>query len=290
MDFPDYFADAETSFQDAAFVIYGVPYDRTVCFRRGARNAPKTIREATWNFETFNLQTGVDFQRIPVHDYGDLPVQNGDPPAEMIRQVKTFSENIVKNDKIPVVIGGEHSITTGVIQAFPQDIAVLSLDAHLDFRGIYENEVYSHACVIRRIIEHINPENVVILGIRSAEKEELIQAKKQNIQYYDAFTLHKQGVQQTVEEIKRYFTGKSIYLTVDIDVVDPAFAPGVGTPEPFGLTPFDIITCIDQFASQIIGFDVVEVCPAYDHGETSILAAKFIRHLIERIWQEKGLV
>ena len=126
MKFPKYFADAESNFDEAEFVIFGVPYDKTSSFRYGANKAPEDIRQASWNFETFNLRTGFDLKDCKIHDYGDLVVKN-DSPKEMVQKVKEFTSTVVLNNKFPIAIGGEHSITSGIIQAFPKDIAVVSL-------------------------------------------------------------------------------------------------------------------------------------------------------------------
>lgn len=286
MNFPDYFADAESSFDEANFVIFGVPYDKTSSFRIGANRAPREIRHASWNFETFNLKTGNDLRDINFHDYGDLDVKN-DSPQEMVKKVKEFTSMLLSKNKFPVALGGEHSITTGIVQAFPKDIAVLSLDAHIDFRQQYENEPYNHACVIRRIADHINVKNIAVLGIRSAEKEEFEDAKKQGLFYIDAFNIKKSGIKKALDKTKVFLKNKRIYLTLDIDVIDPAYAPGTGTLEPFGLTSFDVLECIECFSPQLVGFDVVEVCPPYDKGQTALLAAKFVRHVIEHVFFKK---
>jgi len=286
MVFPNYFADAESSFNDADFVIFGVPYDKTSSFRHGADQAPNEIRQAGWNFETYNIKTGVDLRDIKFHDYGDLDVKN-DAPEVMVKKVREFTSNLLKKNKFPIAIGGEHSITPGVIQAFPKDIAVLSLDAHIDFRQQYENEPYNHACVIRRIADLINIENIAVLGIRSVEKEEFEEAKNKKLFYRDSFFIKENGIKKAISNTKKYLKNKKIYLTLDIDVLDPAYAPGTSTPEPFGLTPYDIIECIDGFSSQLIGFDVVEVCPPFDKGETALLAAKLIRYVIDRTWTDR---
>ena len=287
MKFPDYFADAESSFEKAEFVIFGVPYDRTSSFRPGASQAPKEIRQSSWNFETFNLKTGNDLRDINFHDYGDLDVKN-DNPFEMIKKVKVFTSMLLSKNKFPIAIGGEHSITSGIIQAFSKDIMVLSLDAHMDFRQQYENEPYNHACTIRRIADHINIKNIAVLGIRSAEKEEFEDAKKQRLFYIDAFDIKKLGIKKALYKTKNFFKNKKIYLTLDIDVMDLAYAPGTSTPEPFGLTSFDILECIDCFSSNLVGFDIVEVCPPYDKGQTALLAARFIRYVIEQVWFKKN--
>ncbi|MDH7507036.1 MAG: agmatinase [Candidatus Thermoplasmatota archaeon] len=286
MKFPNYFADAESSSDEADFIIFGVPYDKTSSFRFGASKAPKQMRQAGWNFETFNLITGFDLKNAKFHDYGDLNVKD-DKPEEMIKKVKEFTSKVLSNNKFPIVLGGEHSITPGIVQAFPKDIAVVSLDAHMDFRNVYENEIFNHACVIRRLSEHVGVENIAVLGIRSAEKEEFEEAKKQGLFFINSFEIKKNGVKKALDKTIGYLGNKKIYLTLDIDVVDPAYAPGTSTPEPFGLTPFEVLDCIDVFSSKLVGFDVVEVCPAYDTGQTALLATKFVRYIIECIIKNK---
>jgi len=284
MDFPNYFADAESSFENASFILFGVPFEKTSSFRHGADKAPYEVRQASWNFERYDLRTGINFEEILVHDYGDLDVQNL-TSKEVFEVTKTFTSKLLVKKKIPIAIGGDHSITPGIIAAFPKDIAVISLDAHMDFRQKYKNDVYNHACVIRRVADHILLQNIAVLGIRSAEKEEYKQAQEQGLFFRDAFTINKIGIEKIIQQTKTNLKGKQIYLTLDIDVVDPAYAPGTSTPEPFGLTPMDVLEIIEAFSPQLIGCDVVEVCPPYDHGQTAVLAAKFVQTFISGIWR-----
>lgn len=285
MVFPDYFADAESDFDEADFVIVGVPYGKTSSFRHGVDKAPREIRQASWNFEAYDLRTGVDLKKIKLHDYGNLDVKNLNT-KETVEKVGDFTCKLLAKNKFPIVIGGEHSITPGVVKAYPNDIAVLSLDAHMDFREQYENNVNNHACVIRRIADHIDIKNIAVIGVRSAEKEEYEHAQKAGLFFVDAFSINKNGFSETIKETKEHLKDKKIYLTLDVDVIDPAYAPATSTPEPFGLDPFDILEFIDAFSSQLIGFDIVEVCPAYDRGETSILAAKLIRSIVGAVWSK----
>lgn len=280
MNFPNYFADAETDYNDSDFVIFGLPYDKTSSFRSGAALAPKQIRESSWNFETYNIRTGIDFIDLKVHDYGDLDIKNN-TPSDMFEKVKVFSKKIIDDRKFPIMIGGEHSVTPGVVHSFSKDIAVLCLDAHLDFRDSYENEKFNHACVIRRISDYIDIKNIGVLGVRSAERQELLEAEKQGLFYADIFKIREKGIDDVIKMTQKYFGDKKIYLTLDIDVIDPAYAPGTSTPEPFGMESFDILKIINVFAKKLVGFDIVEVCPSYDHGQTSVLAAKIIRQVIE---------
>jgi agmatinase len=289
MEFPNYFADAESNVKEALFVLFGVPFEKTSSFRHGADKAPFEVRQASWNFERYDLRTGVTFEKMAVHDHGDLPVQDL-TSREVFTTTREFTSTLVTKQKIPVAIGGDHSITPGIIAAFPKDIGVLSLDAHMDFRQRYKDDVYNHACVIRRVTDQIPVQNIAVLGIRSAEKEEYDEAQHQGLFFRDAFTISRQGINKTIQETMRKLEKKSIYLTIDIDVIDPAYAPGTSTPEPFGLMPLDVLRIIDAFAPQIIGCDIVEVCPPYDHGQTALLAAKLIRICIGEIWRkQKGL-
>ena len=286
MIFPDYFADAESSFDEAEFIIFGVPYDKTSSFRKGASKAPKEIRQASWNFETYNLKTGKDLRDIKFHDFGDLDVKN-DSPQDMIKKVRDFTSKILEKNKFPIALGGEHSITPGIIQAYPKDTAVLSLDAHIDFRQEYENEPYNHACIIRRIADHIDIKNIAVLGLRSADKEECEDAKKQDLFSIDSFEIKKSGMKKALDKTKDFLKNKNLYLTLDVDVIDLTYAPGTSTPEPFGLTTFDVLECIEGFSPQLIGFDVVEVCPPYDKGQTALIAAKLVRNIIENVYFKK---
>ena len=283
MNFPNYFADAESNFNDADFVIFGIPYDKTSSFRLGARKGPDEIRLSSWNFETYNIRTGRDLKEINFHDYGNLDVENLSP-IEMVKSVKNFTSKLLEKNKFPIALGGEHSITPGIIQAYPKDIAVISLDAHLDFRQKYEDEPFNHACSIRRIADHVDIKNIAVIGVRSAEKEELDDAKKQGLFYIDAFNIRKNGILKVMNDTKKYIGDKNVYLTLDIDVLDIAYAPGTSTPEPFGITSFDVIEFLDYFSPQLIGFDVVEVCPDYDKGQTALIAAKFVRQIIENVY------
>jgi len=285
--FPSYFADAESTYKQAEYVLFGIPYDKTSSFRFGAKKGPDAIRHASWNLESYDMFTGVDFSQISVHDYGNIDGIECLESSLMIKKVKTFSQQIYHDKKIPVGMGGEHSITAGITSNIPQDCHVLVFDAHLDYRDSYENESYNHACTIKRIADHIDVENISVIGVRSAEKDELIQAKKDGLNLYTSLEIRKQGLENTLKEIMRDISSKSIYLSLDIDVIDPGFAPGTGTPEPFGLHPLDICTCFDYVSSNLIGFDIMEVNPLFDHGQTAMLAARYIRYCIENISKSK---
>lgn len=286
MIFPNYLADAEASFNEGDYVIFGIPYDKTGAFRKGTRKAPYAIRQASWNFESYDLLNEVDLQNLDIHDYGDLEIAKDEGSSDMKKKVKDFVFRVLDENKLPLALGGEHTITYPIIDAFNQkrnDFGVVVLDAHLDFKDAYENNPESHACVVRRISELIGIENIAILGVRSGMKDEFDEAKEKNLFFINSFNINKNGIKWAIKKVLDKFNKKQIYLTLDIDAIDPSFAPGTSTPEPFGLTSFDVLDCIESFSKRLIGFDLVEVCPPYDKGETAILAARILRYLISEI-------
>lgn len=275
------FADANASFDDAQFVICGVPFDRTASFRAGARMAPNAIRQASYNFETYLFEHDVDLSDIPMNDLGN--VEECGSPDEMVEVVREIAKRIVNAGKFPVFVGGEHTTTIPVVEAF-DDIGVISIDAHLDYRPEYLGVKYSHACVTRRISEHVGIENVLVFGVRSISTEE---RGDKMPDYIDAFTIHKEGVEKAFRRAARMMEKERVFLTLDIDGIDPAFAPGTGTPEPFGLTPLEVKKCINMLGKRMVGFDITEVSPPYDEGNTAALAARMMREAIAVVWKNR---
>jgi len=277
MKFPSYFADAEESFSHSDYVIVGVPYeDASPSFRECAQFAPDAIREASWNFETYNLFNEMDLQDLKVHDFGNI---------KDLGKLKKLTERIVKNKKKIIVLGGSHSITPYVVKPLSKwypHLNVLVTDAHLDYRDTYQNTPINHACTIRRISEIVPINQITLVGIRSGCKEEKIQSEADGLSYYTSSDVARLGIKKILKQLD----SGHIYLSIDMDVVDPSYAPGVSTPEPFGLDALDIVNIIREIAPRIIGIDVVEVCPAYDTGITALLAAKFIREYIT--WNSKN--
>lgn len=272
------FADAESSFEDAFFVIVGVPFDKTTTFRSGTRFAPTTVREATQNFEKENFEHGTTFDDIPVHDAGDLYEEGS--VDEMVESVYEEAKRIVDAKKFPLFIGGEHSITPPVVKAFGE-ISVITIDAHLDFKDEYQGLKNSHACAHRRIADHVGVGNVFAFGIRSISSDEEVSKAL----YADAFRIHEEGSRNVFDEMLSKLRRRPIYLSLDIDGIDPAYAPGTGTPEPFGLTPWDVRYVVNRIADRLVGFDVVEICPPYDNGNTSVLGARMMREVMAAKWE-----
>ncbi|NYT01060.1 MAG: agmatinase [Methanocellales archaeon] len=271
------FADANSEYIDAKFVIFGAPFDETSCFRSGSKRAPSEIRKASYNFETYNAQYDVDLCDVPFFDLGDI--KRSVSVDEMLKNIRNSVCEIVNDGKIPIMMGGEHSLTYPCIQAF-DCISIVVLDAHLDLRDEYEGYKHSHACVSRRIIEEIGDINYVSIGIRSGAKEEYDFASKRDILFYTVSRIQAEGISNVMHDVVEYLNTDRIYLSIDVDVIDPAYAPGVGNPEPFGMIPADVKYVIQLLAPYTIGFDLVEISPDYDHGQTALLGAKLIREFI----------
>ncbi|MBM4237329.1 MAG: agmatinase, partial [Euryarchaeota archaeon] len=164
------------------------------------------------------------------------------------------------------------------------DIALISIDAHLDYRDSYLGLRYSHACVTRRIVEHLGLENVLVFGVRSISSEEVGGTMPQHI---DAFAIKEMGIEEAFRRALNLLGRRKVFLTLDIDGIDPAYAPGTGTPEPFGLSPLEVKMCIDMAGPRLVGFDITEVSPPYDKGNTAALAARLMREVIAVAWKNR---
>jgi agmatinase len=206
----------------------------------------------------------------------------------MVGGVTQMAADVVGAGKIPIVIGGEHSLAPAVVRAFPKDIGVIGIDAHLDFRDSYLSDQWSHACSARRIADHVGVEHVVYIGVRSYSREEREDLERLGLTYVSVFDVHERGIGSAVDRALKAVNRDKIYLTIDIDGVDPAFAPAVGNPEPFGLAPLQVKKVIGMLAPDLVGMDLNEVSPAWDFGQTSLLAARLIREAIVAIGEARG--
>lgn len=284
--FPDWFADAEATFDGSRFVIAGLPYDATVSYRYGTALGPDAIRQAAWNIERWNIRNGVDLGEVPIHDMGNLDLA-GLSPEKMFETVKRASDRVARAGKFPLFFGGEHSTIPPVVHALKEkypDLAVLQLDAHLDWRREYHGSVNNHACAMRRIADAVGPDKVCGIGIRSVEKAEHDDAVRDGFRFFTSYEVHRRGIGPVLHEALAHLDSQHVYLTLDIDGIDPAYAPATGTPEPFGLTPWDVLTAIQRTAPNLVGFDVNEVSPAWDTGNTAALAARIAREVIGEVW------
>ncbi len=273
------FADANADYKDAQYVICGVPFDGTSCFRKGSRHAPQEIRNQSYNFETYSRQFDVDLRDVGIHDAGDLEV--GRRIDDTLEMIQVHASKFFDDGKIPVMLGGEHSLTLPFVSACKKkypDMGFVVLDAHMDMRSEYEGERNSHACISRHVIENMTKKYASI-GIRSGAREEYEYVRQNGVKVFSAEDVFSSGIESAVKEIRDSIKGP-IYLSIDMDAIDPAYAPALGTPEPYGLTPRDVRTVISCLAPDIVGFDLVEIAPAYDSGNTALLGAKLVRDFI----------
>jgi len=280
------FADAVAKYDDARVALFGVPYDRTCSFRGGSRYGPAAIRQASYNFETFMMDHQRDILDVPFADLGDTPVFG--PSTDMVTGVSKMASDILGAGKVPIAIGGEHSLAPAVVRAFPKDVGVIGIDAHLDFRDSYLDDRWSHACSARRIADHVGVEHVIYMGVRSYSREEREDLERLGLTYVSVFEIHERGIVATLQRAMKQIDRDQIYLTIDIDGVDPAYAPGVGNPEPFGIAPIQIKRLLGILGPSLIGLDLNEVSPAWDHGQTALLAARLIREAIMAIGEARS--
>ena len=271
------FADADASFEEAKFVVLGVPFDRTTSFRPGARFGPDSIRQHSWNFEAYDLETGIDLSEVPIHDLGNAGEFGS--ATDMVASVREEVRPIYAAGKIPIVLGGDHACSPPCVEAFPDggSLGVLYIDAHMDFRSSYLGDPRSHACSSRRIVEKVGARNVVVLGVRSVSREEVDDNRDIGMAYVTAHEVAQEGIESAVQRALNMIKADRVYISLDIDAIDPAYAGGTGTPEPFGLTPRDVKYAIGQAAPRLAGMDIMEVSPHYDTGNTSALAARLAR-------------
>jgi agmatinase len=262
-----------TDFQK--YGILGVPFDGTTSYIPGARFGPRTVREASYNFERYNLKLGKNLNAELI-DLGDIEVVHGNFKKTCIKLKKTI-DDVLKMEIIPIIIGGDHSISYCVIKSISEkldieNITIIHFDAHMDLREEYLGEKYSHATVMRRIFD-MNPKEIVQVGIRSAEEEEAKFAKK------NVTTFSVDDVLEDQARILKYIENIEgpVYVSLDIDVLDPAYAPSVGTPSSCGLDPMQMEKFIMSLKDKnVVGIDILEVSSTQIGDITAINAAKII--------------
>jgi agmatinase len=260
---------------DAPFALLGAPLDITTSFRSGTGQGPEAIRAASQVLEDYSLELDRDLNAQAFADLGDLPLVPGDlvGSLELIEQAVA---HLVAAGGRPFLLGGEHLVTLPVVRALAAvypDLAVLQFDAHADLRNHYLGWQLSHATVMRRVAGIVGPAAVWQFGIRSADREEAAYGRAHTHLYPGERLLA--GCQAA----RQALANRPVYITIDIDVCDPGFAPGTGTPEPGGTSPGKLLRGLRALAGlSVVGLDLVEVCPPYDpSGITAILAARLIR-------------
>ena len=274
------FIKSHSNYEESKAVLYGMPMDWTVSYRPGSRFGPARIREVSIGLEEYSLYLNRELGDVKFFDAGDIPLPFGNP-EKSLAEIKKFVRKVLADGKVPIGMGGEHLVSLPVMEAVYEkypDLAVIHFDAHTDLRTDYEGEEYSHATPIRKFADIVGPTNMYSFGIRSGLKEEFEWAKE-NGMYIAPF--------EVLEPLKiklPELAGRPVYVTIDIDVLDPAHAPGTGTVDAGGITSKELLASIHAIAASnvnVVGFDLVEVAPIYDHSEKTVnAAAKFIREMI----------
>ena len=266
------FTAAETMYETAAIAILPVPYDGTSTWMKGADSGPEAILDASVNLEFYDIETDSEVYKKGIATLE--PVLTNSSPEAMADEVQHRIEAILTDGKFPVLIGGEHSVSIGAFRAVAKhypDFSILQLDAHSDMRDEYEGSSHNHACVMARAKELT--ENITQVGIRSSAIEEKKNIRPNRIFYAHLLKEDKEWMQKVSAQL-----GKQVYITIDLDVLDPAYMPSTGTPEPDGLTYREVMNLLKIISMEhyIIGLDVVELCPHHENKAPDFLAAKLI--------------
>lgn len=266
--------------EQAQVILYGMPMDWTASYRPGSRLGPARIRESSLVHEEYSHYLRRELTHVNYFDAGDIPLPFGNV-EKSLDMIGDFVSEILAGDQIPLGMGGEHLVTLPVVEQVAKkypDLVVIHIDAHADLRPEYEGESYSHATPLYHISNIIGGPNLYQFGIRSMTAKEVQYTKQQKIHFYPFEVLSPlRACLQTLAD-------RPVYVTIDIDVLDPAYAPGTGTPDPGGITTNELLQAIYAIAEsevEVVGADLVEVAPAYDPTEqTVIVASKLIREMI----------
>lgn len=274
---PAGFMGTRETYEEAKAVLVGLPMDFTVSLRPGTRMGPQQIRNVSFGIEDYSVYLDRSLNDISFYDAGDVALPFGNVAGSLQRMEKVAAK-IFGDKKFPLFLGGEHLVTYPLIKAchkFYPELAVIHFDAHADLRENYEGEEQSHATVLNKVAKFLGPKRIYQFGIRSGIKEEFEFAKEYTHMYVDEIF---PALEKVVAELKN----RPVYVTLDIDVLDPAFAPGTGTPEPGGCTARELLAAIHTMkVLNVVGMDIVEVSPMNDESErTAFLAAKLVREAL----------
>ncbi len=265
--------------------VIGVPYDATHSYKPGCRFGPDAIRDSFNNIEVFHPTLQVDLETVNIEDLGNT--RHTVVASEMIDMIKKITTELVAKQRQLIILGGEHSITYGTYTSFPKETGFVVFDAHYDLRDEFADIKLSHASYLRRIVEERGPENILHVGARAYVKEELEFLKENNIKTISDREIREgKGPQLLKDHVSTFDT---IYSSFDLDVLDPAFAPGVGNPEAVGIDSRELFDLIHSFEeTRVIGVDIVELNPYHDNGSTASLAAKIMSTLIAMNLSQKN--
>lgn len=265
-------------YEDAFAVMVGVPMDFTCSFKPGTRYGPQKVRQVSIGIEEYSVYQDSSLEDLLFYDCGDLdlPIGNVEKSLEII---ETSAGEVLKDGKFPIFIGGEHLISVPVVrkvyEKYGNDLVVLHFDAHADLREGYLGCPNSHASAIRRMTDFLPGKNIYQFGIRSGTRDEFEFAREHTHMY-------KFDVLEPLKEVCKELGKRPVYFTLDIDVVDPAYVNGTGTPEPGGISTRELLESVMALRGlNLVGFDLVEVSPPYDPSDrTALLAAKIIREVL----------
>jgi agmatinase len=270
------FIGCDKEYDKSKIVIFGAPFDSTTSFRPGTRFASSTMRTESFGLETYSPYQDKDLEDIYVFDAGDLELCFGDT-ERALSQIEEMAAKILMDGKIPCMIGGEHLVTLGAVRAmfckYP-DLRVVHFDAHTDLREEYLGASLSHASVMRRVWDMLGDGRIYQFGIRSGERSEFAWAKKHVVMNKFNFDT----LPQAVEEL----AGHPVYISLDLDVLDPSIFPGTGTPEAGGVSFSELLSAFWKLAGlRVVGFDINELSPVYDQsGVSTAVACKVLRELL----------
>ena len=270
------FIGCDNEYDESNIVVFGAPFDSTTSFRPGTRFASAVMRNESFGIETFSPYQDKDLEDLSVFDGGDLELSFGDSNSAL-NDIETYVGKVLSDDKVPFMIGGEHSVTLGAVRAVAKkypDLHIVQFDAHTDLREDYLGQVYSHASVIRRCWDIVGDNKIFQFGIRSGEKVEFEWAKE----HVHTTRFNFDGLDEIIEKLK----GKPVYFTLDLDVLDPSEFPGTGTPESGGVSFVELHNAIRKLSVlNIVGLDMNELSPIYDQsGQSTALACKLLREIL----------
>lgn len=265
------FLSASTRLKTAKAVILGCPYDGSASFRPGARFGPSAIRKASWGIETYSPYFNKDLTHCSIHDMGDLELPLGEKKTAL-DLIRKALRKILSAQKFPILLGGDHLITLPVIEEvlkiYPT-LHLIHIDAHTDLRKDYLGEPLSHSTVMKNVLDLLGKGRLFQIGIRSGTEEEFSLAKKMR----SLVPLREASLKSMVHQLKN----RPVYISLDLDVLDPGLFPGIGTPEPGGLTFRELLSIFRMLQGlHVIGFDMVELTPDYDPTQISAVTASVI--------------
>ena len=278
------FIGCDNSYEESKIVLFGAPFDSTTSFRPGTRFASKAMRSESFGIETYSPYQDGDLEDFAVFDSGDLELPFGNT-QRVLDQIEEHTAEILKDGKIPCMIGGEHLVTLGamraVVKQYP-DVHIIHFDAHADLREDYLEERFSHATVLHRVWDLVGDGKIFQFGIRSGDRSEFVWAKDHV--FTNKFNFY--GLKEIVNQLQ----GKPVYFTLDLDVLDPSVFPGTGTPEAGGVSFQELLEAMIQVSHlNIVGFDVNELSPVYDQsGSSTAMACKVLRELLIAVMKNRA--